>query len=210
MKLQPQIRCRSFVLTGGRSTRIGTDKALLPFGDGTLALWMAKIVKGVSQDVTLIGSREKYFSLGLPVEEDVFPGRGPLGGIHAALVHSRQAPSLVVGCDLPYLSKEFLGFLVELAHSSGADVVVPESPGLGLEPLCAVYAPSCLAPMEDALQRGESKVQVLLARLRLRVVKHEEWLPYDPQGRLFCNLNTLAEYEEARASLGPGIKSVRG
>jgi molybdenum cofactor guanylyltransferase len=196
-----ETHCRGFVLTGGRSGRMGTDKALLPFGDGPLILWMAALVKGVTEDVTLIGSPGKYSYLGLPIEEDVFPGQGPLGGIHAALTHSGAALCLIVGCDMPYLSKEFLSWLVGIAQTSRADAVVAESPAFGFEPLGAVYTPSCLPAMEDALRRGNVKVRDLFQQLRLRVVKREEWLPYDPQGRLFCNLNTIQEYEEARRNL---------
>ena len=104
--------CHGYVLAGGRSSRMNQDKALLPFGGRPLALGIAERVKWVCGNVFLVGSRAKYSGLGFPVIEDIFADQGPLGGIHAALTHSRMPFSLIVGCDMPYLSTEFLELLV--------------------------------------------------------------------------------------------------
>jgi molybdopterin-guanine dinucleotide biosynthesis protein A len=173
------------------------DKALLPFGGRPLALGIAERVKWVCGNVSLVGSRAKYSALGLPVIEDIFPDQGPLGGIHAALTHSPAPFSLIVGCDMPCLSREFLELLVEIARTAGCDAVVPESEAFGLEPLCAVYSRDCLPLMEDALRNGQRKISRFLEGLRLRRVSLQEWQPYDPSGSLFRNLNTLQDYQEA-------------
>jgi len=199
--------CEGFVLTGGQSSRMGRDKALLPFGGRPLAVWIAERVKEVCGAVTLVGSRVKYSGLGLPVVEDTFSGQGPLAGIHSALLHSIARFNLVVGCDMPYLSTAFLKRLLEIAQSGEADVVVPESEAFGYEPLCAVYTGACLAAMEEALQAGQgppsrqNKISRVFARLRVRAVGPQEWLPYDPSGTLFRNVNTPEDYERAQAEL---------
>ena len=193
--------CRGFVLTGGRSSRMGQDKALLSFGDRPLAAWVAERVQQVCGDVSLVGEPMKYAAWGFPVIEDVIRNQGPLGGIHAALAHSDARFSLVVGCDMPYLSPEFLGLLLRIAQETEADAVVPRSEGFEYEPLCAVYSRSCLAPIEEALQAGQRKIGDVLRRLRLRAVPRAEWKPYDPEGRLFQNLNTPEDYEQARREL---------
>lgn len=186
---------------------MGQDKALLPFGDRPLAGWVAGVVGQVCGRVRLVGSSPKYSGLGFSVVEDVFPGHGPLAGIHAALRYSETHFSLVVGCDMPYLSRAFLERLLEIAQSAEADVIAPESATFGYEPLCAVYTRACLAPVEEALQAGRRKLSQVFARLRVRPVGWQEWLPYDPRGTLFQNVNTPEDYERARSELLGGSAS---
>jgi molybdopterin-guanine dinucleotide biosynthesis protein A len=193
--------CHGYVLTGGRSSRMNQDKAVLPFGNRPLAVWIAERVKPVCGNVSLVGGGAKYSVLGFPVVEDILQDQGPLGGIHAALADSPAAFNLIVGCDMPYLSTEFLESLVEIARTAGADAVVPESEAFGLEPLCAVYTRDCLPPLEDALRNGQRKISRFLERLHLRLVSREEWQPYNRNGNLFRNLNTLEDYQEAIAAL---------
>lgn len=201
---EPARLSRGFVLTGGRSSRMGQDKALLPFGDRPLAIWMAELVRRVCGDVSLVGSQAKYSGLGFPVIEDVFPDKGPLAGIHAALAHSDAPFSLVVGCDMPYLSPDFLDRLLEIALEADADAVIPESEPFGYEPLCAVYTPNCLPRIEEALQNGERKISRIFPQLRIRPVICWEWQAFDRLGKLFRNLNTPKDYEQARAELQKG------
>ena len=193
--------CRGFVLAGGKSRRMGQDKALLPFGGRPLALRAAELVRQVCGDATLVGGARKYAAFGFPAIEDAFPDRGPLGGIHAALQHSDARFTLIVGCDMPYLTPDFLEFLLRVAQETEADAVVPESEAFGYEPLCAVYARSCLAPIERGLQENRCKISQVFGQLRLRRIPPAEWKPYDPDGRLFQNLNTLEDYERARREL---------
>ncbi len=180
---------------------MGRDKALLPFGDRPLAAWMAELVQKACGKVSLVGSRAKYSGLGFPVVEDIFTDSGPLAGIHAALVHSAAPFSLIVGCDMPNLSPDFLDRLLEIALEGDSDAVVPESEAFGFEPLCAVYSRNCLPRIEEALRNEERKVSSIFPRLRVRPVIYREWQAYDPLGKLFQNLNTLEDYEQARTKL---------
>ena len=176
---------------------MGQDKALMVFGNFPLAARMANLLRCVCGGVTLVGSRAKYSGLGFPVIEDIFPNQGPLGGIHSALSHSEALCSLIVGCDMPYLSAGFLKLLLEVAQNAEADAFVPESKLAGYEPLCAIYTPACLPPLEEALRNGERKISRLLDQLRIRRITCQEWKPYDLDGNLFCNLNTPEEYIKA-------------
>jgi 4-aminobutyrate aminotransferase len=92
-------------------------------------------VRQVCGDVTLVGGAREYAAFGFPAIEDAFPDRGPLGGIHAALQHSDARFTLIVGCDMPYLTPDFLEFLLRVAPEAAADAVVPESEAFGYEPL---------------------------------------------------------------------------
>jgi molybdopterin-guanine dinucleotide biosynthesis protein A len=177
---------------------MGQDKALLLFEGRPLGLRAAELVQQVCGNVTIVGDPAKFLAWRFPVTRDLYPDRGPLGGIHAALQHPDARLALVVGCDMPYLTPEFLEFLVGLARESEADAVIPKSEAAGHEPLCAVYARSCLAPIEQALQADQGKISDVLGQLRLRLIHPAEWKTYDPEGRLFRNLNTPEEYKQAR------------
>ena len=127
-----------FVLAGGRSSRMGQDKALLPWKGSTLIESVAREVFDAVGNVTLIGSPERYGDLGFPVISDKIAGCGPLGGLHAALSATTAEWNLLVACDMPGVTRQLLEGLLEAAEASGADALVPQTPG-GLEPLCAVY-----------------------------------------------------------------------
>src|SRR6516165_5082771 len=118
-----------FVLVGGRSSRMGRDKALLPAGSRTLAEQIAHSVRQAAGNVTLIGDPEKYASLGLPVISDAVKRRGPMGGIYTALLHSKEDWNLVVACDMPGLTPDFLRALIQAAGRSPQSCLVCEGPG---------------------------------------------------------------------------------
>lgn len=180
---------------------MGQDKALLPFGDVPLLIWTAERVQAVCKQVSLVGDGNRYSGWMYPVIEDIFPSQGPLTGIHAVLAQSDAPLNLVVACDMPYLSSEFLGLLLQIARKEKFDAVVPESEGFGDEPLCAVYTPACRAPIEKALQDRQPKTRAVFDRLRVRRVTRQEWQPYDPHGKLFSNLNTPEDYHQAYSAL---------
>jgi molybdopterin-guanine dinucleotide biosynthesis protein A len=187
-----------YVLVGGRSSRFGADKALAEWHGEPLARWVAERVRAAAASVTLVGSPECYQVLGLPVVADETPGLGPLGGITAALNHSRADWNLVVACDMPYVTAEFLEYLVRLAQEDAADVVMPLDGEGQDEPLCAVYARRCHGPIDVAVRQGVRKVTEAFAGLRVRRVGHAAYAALDPDERLFANLNTRDEMEAAR------------
>src|ERR1700676_3087716 len=142
-----------FVLAGGRSLRMGRDKALLELGGVPLLLRAVGLIDCVLPRPTVIGHLEAYQSLGLEVLADDWPGAGPLGGIATALRNSRALWNLVVACDLPYLTKAWLEYLVGRALASQAEATVPVNRG-GTEPLCAMYHKKGEPAIRRALERG--------------------------------------------------------
>lgn len=144
-----------FVLCGGKSTRMGTDKAALALEGRTLLEHAVAILREVAGEVAILGPRQLYGGCGVPVIEDIYPGCGPIGGIHAALTHVAQAPklSLIIAVDTPFLEPKFLAYLAERARESGAVVTTPEIGGYR-QPLCAVYSQEFLPIAEQALRAG--------------------------------------------------------
>lgn len=192
-----------FVLAGGASSRMGRDKALLELGGLPLIVRAAKLLERVAGPPTVIAPAGRYHELGLRVVPDDHAGFGPLGGIATALRLAASPWNLVVGCDLPYLTAEWLEFLIQRAKASAADAVLPENER-GLEPLCAMYHRRGEAAIQAALQRGVRKVTDGLAGLTVLTLAPAEWKGFDSEGRLFKNINTLADYEESRAAVGKG------
>ncbi len=187
-----------YVLTGGASTRMGRDKALLELAGAAMALRAARLLEPLVDSVTLIGPPEIYAALGLPVIPDIHPGAGPLGGIATAILSSRADWNLVLACDLPYLTVEWLRFLLARARGSAEDIILPESDG-GPEPLCALYRSRAGAQISAALARGVRKVTDGLTGLAIDRIPPAESKPFDSAGRLFKNMNSPGDYEAARA-----------
>ena len=155
-----------YVLTGGRSSRMGRDKALLPFRGGTLAQRVARAVAEAAGSATLVGEPDRYQGLGFPVISDLYPGEGPLGGIITVLRHTPADWNMVTACDMPAISAELLRPLLETAERSDADALVPVGPSGRLEPLCAVYHRRIAAELEGEFSAGVRKVAAALDRVR--------------------------------------------
>ncbi|HJY88614.1 MAG TPA: molybdenum cofactor guanylyltransferase [Candidatus Acidoferrales bacterium] len=189
-----------FILAGGASSRMGRDKALLEIDGEPLLVRTARLLEPLVADVTVIGRPERYAALGLRAVPDDTSGRGPLGGIVTALRVSGTEWNLIVGCDLPYLNRAWLELLITRALASPADALVPET-RRGLEPLCAMYRARSAAALGSAVTRGEHKVTDAVAKLAIEKLGPAEWGPIDPEGELFKNMNTPADYEEVRAQL---------
>jgi len=185
-----------FVLAGGRSARMGTDKALLPWRGRTLIEHVAGVVRASAGSVTLIGPPDRYGSLGLPVEPDAVPGRGPLGGILTALAITAAEWNLVVACDMPALTAPFLESLLEAAKESGGGCLVPVPPYGRSQPLCAVYRRTILPAVRQAVEERRLKMTEALASLGAvyHAVSGEEF---------FLNMNTPKEFLTHREAAPP-------
>jgi molybdopterin-guanine dinucleotide biosynthesis protein A len=158
-----------FVLVGGASSRMGRDKGLLELEGEALVVRAAKVVaSATAAPATIIGG-EAYNSFGLRVVADDLPGAGPLGGI-ATILRASAAPwNLIVACDLPYLTREWLAFLVMRALASKADAVLPMNER-GAEPLCAMYNKSGEKAIRGAFDSGTRKVTDGLSTIRVEYI----------------------------------------
>ena len=195
-------RVGAYVLAGGGSTRFGRDKALVEFAGRSMLARAIELMRGVTPDVRIIAPPGKYADFETEAVKDRWPGEGPLGGIVTALLHTRETEpecewNLIVSCDMPFLTAGWMWFLVERAANSAAQVVVPHS-GNGPEPLCACWRTDAVETLQGAFERGVRKVTQGIALLRAEVLDERDWKRFDSAGRLFWNMNTAADYEEAR------------
>jgi molybdenum cofactor guanylyltransferase len=184
---------------------MGKAKALLEFGGEPLIIRIARMIEPLVSSVIAVGPFERYAALGLPVIEDQPFGvagergrsPGPLAGIASALSASRTDWNLILACDLPYLSREWVAWLLARTEVSKGQIIMPRTEG-GPEPLAAVYRRECAEPIIAALHRGIRKVTDATAQLRTDFVTAREWHHLDPDGRVLGNMNSPEDYEEAR------------
>lgn len=170
-----------WVLVGGRSRRMGTDKALVEVAGLPLAVRVAAQITPVCGVVSLVGDPARYGALGFPVVPDRFPGEGPLAGIEAALRTSSADWNLVVACDMPQLDAPML----EALFMGGGDCNVATYADGRFEPLCGVYHRRCHAAILAAIEAGVRRVKDVLPALGLRYVRVD--------GPAIPNLNTPAD-----------------
>ncbi|MFL6303098.1 MAG: molybdenum cofactor guanylyltransferase [Candidatus Sulfotelmatobacter sp.] len=188
----------AFILAGGNSTRMGTDKACVMLEGRTLLARALEVCRTVTSDVRIVGDRKKFAPFA-PVVEDVFPGCGPLAGIHAALRASQTDWNVVLAVDLPFVSPALLLFLVAQARESRAMVTVPRA-GEGWQPLSAIYRRAFADAAETALRAGRYKIDALFDESLIRPVGEEDLRRAGFSPEVFRNLNTPKELAEARNS----------
>ena len=194
-----------YVLAGGGSTRFGRDKALVEVGGKPMLERMIELLRGVTKQVKIVAVPGKYVAFGAEVIEDRWPGEGPLGGIITGLEDSatnaeRHEWNLIVSCDMPFLTSDWLRFLSERAAKSNAQVLLAHSAS-GPEPLCACWQTGAAAKLRSGFEHGVRKVTEGISLLHAEVLDEADWKRFDSAGRLFWNMNTAADYEEARRIL---------
>lgn len=204
--MDSKIQVAGFVLAGGESTRMGCNKALLELEGVPLLVRTARLIESVANAPTVVGNAKGCGSLGLSGLPDDCPGAGPLGGIATALRASAAPWNLIVACDLPYLTKEWLEYLVDRALASHGDAVLPMN-ARGAEPLCAMYHKRCEPSIRTALRHGTRKVTDGLRELLVEMIGPLEWKGFDSAGLLFKNMNSPEDYQEARTRLAASAGS---
>jgi molybdopterin-guanine dinucleotide biosynthesis protein A len=186
----------AFILAGGRSSRMGTDKAFLELAGKPLIVRAVELAREIADDVKIVGDTGKFAAYGSAIE-DTYRDRGPLGGIHAALTYSRADFNLVFAVDLPFVPARFLQYLLAWAESSDATVTVPSIGGY-YQPLCAVYRKQFVAAAEPALEKGRNKIDPLFREVSTCLISDGDILAEGLDASIFRNLNTPDDWQEAR------------
>ena len=185
------------ILAGGKSSRMGADKAFVKVGGVPI---VERVIAGLAgygaETIVITNSPDDYRHLGLRLFADVLPDKGALGGLYSALHSASGTHALVVACDMPFVNRPLIDHLIALAPDF--DAVVPRLGGEA-EPFRAVYAKACLAPIRAALDAGKMRVISFFPDVRARFVDEAEIDRFDPDRLTFFNVNTpddLARAEE--------------
>ncbi len=193
----------AFLLAGGKSTRMGSDKAFLSFRGKTLLSRALEVLQSITPEVLIVGDRLRFSSHG-SVVEDVFRERGPLGGIHAALSVTATDLNVLLAVDLPFIEPQLFGYLLKRARETTALVVVPRTED-GWQPLCAVYRKRFKDSAERALLQGKNKIDPLFEEVEILAVGEAELADKGFSPAMFRNLNTAADVEHARRLRIPNL-----
>ena len=177
------------ILAGGRATRFdGVNKGTLVVGHAAIVDRQLDALREVARDIFVVGRDDPAWTTrGLQVFADEMPGTGPLGGVYTAIFRSPSDRTLVVACDMPFVSASFLR---RLADVEDADVVIPRH-ARGYEPLCAIYSRACAEDMRARLARGIYEASTLPAGVRVTELDVDDDV-------MFVNVNTPHDYERAR------------
>jgi len=189
----------SIILAGGKSSRMGKDKAGLKL-DGRLMILqsIARKLLTISDEVIVATDGRRYDDLNIRVKwvDDVYPGAGSLVGLYSGLKEASSDYALVVACDMPFLNLELLRYMIALPRDY--DILAPRM-GDKIEPLHAIYSRNCLTAIARLLEAGHKKIMDLYDEVRVRYISQEVIDKYDPEHRSFFNINTPDQLAEARA-----------
>jgi molybdenum cofactor guanylyltransferase len=177
------------ILAGGRASRLdGVNKGTLMIGHSAIIDRQLDTLREVAREIFVVGREDvEWTARGLPVVADEIPGAGPLGGIYTAILRSPRERTLVVACDMPFLSSTLLR---TLAAVKDADVVIPRHRN-GYEPLCAIYSRACADDIRQRLAQGINEASRLPAGMRVT--------EFDVDNEtFFVNVNTPHDYERAK------------
>jgi molybdopterin-guanine dinucleotide biosynthesis protein A len=143
-----------FILAGGKSTRMGTNKSLLKIGGLTIIERVINLMRGLFQEVILITNQSEEFSfLKLPMQEDIHNNTGPLAGIHSALVHTKTEKNFIISCDMPLMRADVIKFLVEYPTDKLITIAKADK---FLQQLCGVYYKSLLPTIENIIEKNNA------------------------------------------------------
>lgn len=212
------IQVSGIVLAGGKSRRMGRNKAFLELdGIPLLARVLARVSALCSEVLIVANDVDAYARFGVRVVSDVYPGKGSLGGIYSGVLAAREEYALVVACDLPFLNEALLRYLISLAPQ--ADVIIPRAHAprgpardvtryaeldvkeSGLQATHAVYSKRCLAPMRARLLANDLRIINFLDEVRVRIVEPDEVARFDPEGWTFFNVNTPEDWYVAQTHI---------
>jgi len=192
-------KATAIIMAGGDSSRMGSDKSMLPVNGKPIIEIIAEQLRGHFEQILIsTNEAEKLAFLGFEIVPDKVPGQGPLMGIASALEASSSELNFVVACDIPNIDLSCVRRMLAEAVGSGADIIVPTTGDQRYEPLFAVYNKSALGAMNKILSSGGRKISDVFAMCEVRSVEFgdAQWL---------ANLNTIAEYEEFRKKSGSSV-----
>lgn len=188
----------AIILSGGKSSRMGTNKALLTINEKTNIERITNQLKERFQDIILVTNEPDVYSfLNIKVTTDRYPGKGPLAGLHAGLLASENDVNLIVACDMPFVSSEFAEHLVK--EIGEYDAVVSVINGKQ-HPLFSVFKRNVVRKIEECLKTDRLRMKDLLNEMNVYYMTEGNFQNYSTEKleRIFFNMNSPTEYEEAK------------
>lgn len=184
----------AIIMAGGKSRRMGFNKSFLKYKDKTFIEHQIAILNNIFHEIILSANdRSIYDNFRLPIVTDVIPEKGPLSGICAGLLHTKDSHAFVIACDMPFINEKVILYLKK--YIGGYDVVVPQT-YRGLEPMHAFYSTNCIQPMYRCLEEGKLRIVDFFSEVRVKIVDEKEFGGLDVSTQSLINLNTPEEYKK--------------
>ena len=186
------------VLAGGKSSRMGENKAWIPFLGIPLIERVVNRLHRIAAEVLIVtGNPDEIKQKNWNAINDQIPGKGPLVGLYSAILEAKYPLIALVACDMPFVNPDLFLWMLSLSLNSTYDVIVPESHN-GLEPLHAVYRKStCLPEINKSIERGDFRMISWFSNMNVRTIPPEDVARFDPNLHLFINVNTHADLDLA-------------
>jgi molybdenum cofactor guanylyltransferase len=180
------------ILSGGRNRRMGENKAFLRVGGERLIDRTVRLFGELFREVIIVTATPlDYLDQKTAIVTDILPERGALGGLYTGLFYATEEYAFIAACDIPFLNRTFIQYMI--SRSTGYDIVVPAPPD-GLQPLHAVYTRRCLPAIWSLLDRGRLQIKELYPGRRILKIAPEILHRFDPEGRMFLNVNTPDDF----------------
>jgi molybdopterin-guanine dinucleotide biosynthesis protein A len=189
------------ILAGGKSTRLGRNKVAETIGTLNLIERVISVISSFNAEIIVVAANDSSLPQlnqyqRLKLIQDIYPGRGSIGGIYSGLVASKSFYNLVVACDMPFLNFDLLQYMLNI--SEGYDVVVPKVDNQTFEPLHAIYSQKCKIPLEQLIKKNVFRIIELFDLVKVRYLAIEEINVFDPKHLSFFNINTEADLRSGR------------
>jgi molybdopterin-guanine dinucleotide biosynthesis protein A len=176
------------ILAGGGNTRMGQNKAFLRVGGERLIDRTVRLFRSLFQDVIIVAANPlDYLDQDAAIVTDILPGKGALGGLYTGLFYAADEYAFVAACDIPFLNRSFLEYMI--SQADGYDIVVP-APADGLQPLHAIYTRRCLPAIRSLLDRNRLQIKEFYPGRTILRIEPDILRSFDPEGRMFINVNT--------------------
>ncbi|HSM63083.1 MAG TPA: molybdenum cofactor guanylyltransferase [Gillisia sp.] len=179
----------AYILCGGKSSRMGTDKGFVKFRDRSFMDWCLEAVRQITNDIHLVTANKKYSQFGHPLHEDIYKNKGPVGGIHAALEHSVTNWNLILSCDIPGITGSLLKDLIERTPEQTSVAFL--SSGSNDYPLVAMYHKNCRKYFFEAIQENDLRLMNTIKKLNYERIE----IPLSESYNL-NNINTKEELQD--------------
>ena len=186
------------ILVGGKSSRMGSNKAFLELKGKTFIELQIELLREIFDDIFIsANTSSEYEHLNLSIFKDVYPGNGPLGGIYTSLINSSSLHTFMLACDMPFIGPELINHLKDLTKEY--DVVIPKSEK-GLEPLHAFYSKKCIDPIKRSLEEDNLRITSFFPHVNVKIVELDNLNLSDSFKNSIKNLNTRDDYEDVTKS----------
>lgn len=177
----------AYVLCGGKSVRMQTEKGLVLYKGKPFIRWIIEAIMPITSNIILVTSNGDYSLVGLPMIEDTFPNKGPVGGIYTALKHSKSDRNLILSCDVPKINTDLLRGMMDESEKKEAFVTFL-SDGKNDYPLIGVYKKEALEAFDEAISADKLKLCPLV-----NLISHHKLIINSDQKSLVQNINSKTE-----------------